>query len=537
MGDATGGRRKRLRRIEDFLPVGLDPVRLQPGRCAQQAEEQMEREAAERGLLREFHEGMAKKRERRQKLAEDVKAALPAASRLLHASSSASPASAPAPGSASASSASAPALASAPAVPPSSPSWRWGRQKKARVDDGLAGPASQGNEEGSGELTSAKKGKKKETAQYEALDLEEPVAIPDDEDSERAAFRAACRKAPSGKEIKAINGPYYGSSTEGATYYAKCKSDKDCKYKFQGIVKDGRVVVLGKGEHAEEPAVVRQDAANPLTKPALAAIHEKVKELGAEKTTPEEVFDKLEGTAAQDAPGEAVRNILKRTRRKARKFLGYKHRFASVEGLDSFCEQREVQLDSENPTIPDPSSLTVYRLGSRPHHRLPCISANEVVVLFGLWAWVLRAVALLQDNPGGLIGQADFVFKVVWNGLALGVLGCQLYHKVHGRWKKTFLPLVMVLGVTEDTSHYGLMYEVATLLVHIGCATMETGYPKQLFRQIHSDFADAAVRAAKLWFTGSVVVQDLEHLFRNLRKHQGQESRLKHYDIGIDVCS
>ena len=356
----------------------------------------------------------------------------------------------------------------------------------------------------------------------------------DDAETQRKALREAVL-ATDHRKIKALNGPY--ETAEGTVYYARCKSDANCPFRYRAVFKGNQIAVAGKGEHSAEPAIARSDAAIPVTQEAVAAVKAAVERVGAQRAVPEDIQESMEGTPAEFMPGKAVQNIVKRMRRKLYKWGG--PRRYNLEVVEEFCLPREIQIDAPEVTLPkDTSSMIVVRLGQRPDQRLPVADGKNLVMAFTAWRFVEQTVTVAGEFlTQGLIGQADFLFKVVWHGYALGVLGCQVYHKVGGCWKKHFLPLLFILGLAEDTSHYGLLYEAAQLLLQLECLRQKLPCPQRWFRQMHTDHTAASIAAGEAVLPGTTLVHDLEHLFRNLRRHQCEDARLPAQHVSLLVSN
>ena len=61
--------------------------------------------------------------------------------------------------------------------------------------------------------------------------------------------------------------------------------------------------------------------------------------------------------------------------------------------------------------------------------------------------------------------------------------------RVAKRWRKQFIPIVMLLAPTEDTRQYSIMYSIGSLLLQRALTRLGWDRPEKLFAQIHSDFA------------------------------------------------
>ena len=151
------------------------------------------------------------------------------------------------------------------------------------------------------------------------------------------------------------------------------------------------------------------------------------------------------------------------------------------------------------------------------------------------WKLVMHACQVLgpTDVRQGFVGQSDFIFKVCWQGYALGALGIQVWRLVEGRWRKQFIPIVMLLAPTEDMRQYTIMYHIGSLLLQRAIMRLGWERPERMFYQIHADFAASAAEAAANVLPGTVLVNDLEHMFRNLRRHQSEDARLRNLEIGL----
>ena len=63
---------------------------------------------------------------------------------------------------------------------------------------------------------------------------------------------------------------------------------------------------------------------------------------------------------------------------------------------------------------------------------------------------------------------------------------------------------------------------------------MRSGWecPETLLAQIHTEFAASAAETAANVLPGALLVNDLEHMFRNLKRHQSEDSRLRKVQVG-----
>ena len=75
-----------------------------------------------------------------------------------------------------------------------------------------------------------------------------------------------------------------------------------------------------------------------------------------------------------------------------------------------------------------------------------------------------------------------------------------------------------------------------SLVLHHAVLAVGAVPPARLFRQINSDHTGASLNAAIAWLCGSTVARNIEHLFRNIRHHQSEGSRLRHYSIDVVVA-
>ncbi len=99
------------------------------------------------------------------------------------------------------------------------------------------------------------------------------------------------------------------------------------------------------------------------------------------------------------------------------------------------------------------------------------------------------------------------------------------------RWRKQFIPIVMLMAPTEDTRQYTIMYSIGSMLLQRALTRLGWERPETLFAQIHSDFAGSAAEAAATMLPGALLVNDLEHMFRNLKRHQSADSRLRNVKV------
>ena len=93
----------------------------------------------------------------------------------------------------------------------------------------------------------------------------------------------------------------------------------------------------------------------------------------------------------------------------------------------------------------------------------------------------------------------------------------------------------MLLAPAEDTRQYSFMYSIGSLLLQRALTRLGWERPEKLFAQLHSDFAKSARDAAAIAFPGALLVNDLEHMFRNLRRHQSENTRLRNVKVGLVI--
>jgi hypothetical protein len=298
-------------------------------------------------------------------------------------------------------------------------------------------------------------------------------------------------------------------------YYASCRSDMNCPYRYQARFVSGSLSLFGAGMHDARPAVVRRHAAHPITYQQRAAVDALAGDARMRHLTPQDVHASV-AAALGPLPGEAVRN---RTKRQRRILVEFAKRKPTVESMEAWCVAREVQLDSPEISMPsDIHSLIVPRIGARPHQKVPVLSTAALLITFTSWAFVRHAVDLAGDGlENAFVGQSDFMFKTCWSGYSLGILGVQAYMKKAQKWHKHFVPLVFVLGLSEDFGHLAILLEVAHLLLRVECGRRQVPEPTRWFCQLHTDHTQASADMAAA-LPGTKLVYDLEHLYRNLRK-------------------
>ena len=64
--------------------------------------------------------------------------------------------------------------------------------------------------------------------------------------------------------------------------------------------------------------------------------------------------------------------------------------------------------------------------------------------------------------------------------------------RVAKRWRKQFIPIVMLLAPTGDTRQYSFMYSIGSLLLQRALTHKGWERPEKLFVQLHADFAESA---------------------------------------------
>lgn len=337
-----------------------------------------------------------------------------------------------------------------------------------------------------------------------------------------------------------MNGPFHRGALD--VFFAACRSHAACQYRFMAECNEsGAMEVFGKGEHAQEPALVRADAAVPLRRHEQEAVLKHIGAAGAQRAQPQVIIDNLLDENLHP-PGLAVANLVKRARRRLRERALQHRSLASVEGLAAFCAQHEVNV-MEEPIAwrEDPTDFAVPRIIGQ----VPVITPSMVLITFTNHRFLQHLVDIGRDQLAeGLVGQSDFKHKVVWEGYTLGVFGAQVWRKQGAkaahtqkgcRWRKHFVPILFFLTHAENTTYYNILYQTALLLLRAELRQRGIAAPAKIFAQVHSDYAESAKNALATSMPGTLLVNDLEHLFRNLRKHQGMDNRLQHRSINIVI--
>ena len=90
-----------------------------------------------------------------------------------------------------------------------------------------------------------------------------------------------------------------------------------------------------------------------------------------------------------------------------------------MEGVAEWSALREVRLDVDDVELPESASgqLMSLVLGEGTHRRLPLISSGGLMMAVCLLKFVYHVFDVAGDILSrGLVGQADFMFKIVWQG-------------------------------------------------------------------------------------------------------------------------
>ena len=355
----------------------------------------------------------------------------------------------------------------------------------------------------------------------------------DDAEQLRKVFRDIVQQRDA-VELGKLRGPVFSSANDCCVFYAGCKTHEKCdfRYRCEFQPKNMSMRIFGKNEHSALPAMCRKDAEVPLTKQQRSAILSETHRRGADCVQPFDVHQSLED---DPPPGRAVQNLVQRARVLLRIQRG--EHSVTVDGLEDWCVARAMDIYSPPHVWPGESSdLTVLFAGSGATRRFPILSGDMFLPLAAR-----RFVEHIFDVAGegsarGLVGQSDFMFKIVWQGYALGIVGVQLFRRLGRRWTKYFCPVVCLLTRVENTTANAVLFEIALSLLREEANRRNVALPSAVFAQLHADFADSSRRAVRGVLLGTRLVNDLEHLFRNLRKNQSGPSRLHARPIHVVVA-
>ena len=166
---------------------------------------------------------------------------------------------------------------------------------------------------------------------------------------------------------------------------------------------------------------------------------------------------------------------------------------------------------------------------------LPVVNGHHVCIPLAVPALLehICTVIAYDQAKEGLVGQCDFKHKVVWHGYMLAVLGVQVYRRVGQKWTKLLLPLVMVMCPTEDAGHYTVLFDMGERLLRLEYVRKGWQNIPHIFAQMHADYAGGARLACQHRLPGTLLVNDLEHMLRNLHKRQKRPTGLRSRDIKV----
>ena len=369
------------------------------------------------------------------------------------------------------------------------------------------------------------------------------------------ALRCFCKSR--NISVKNFRGPRY-TKPEGAprsapaterTYYAYCRrcekpnggSREDrCNYGVRSVVPDGANVthIDEHGECRGEAAFRRGDAAHPMTVDQHNVLVSEIERIGAERVMPTDLIKALEKADLPPVTGDSIGNMIKKRKRRER---DDPDEAASVEGVQQWSDVREVRLDVDEPAFPDDASARLISLAlgaaGDEGRKVPIVNRGGVVMAFALLAFInhIFDVASPETLKEGLVGQVDHLYKIVWQSYTLGILGVQLYQLVREEWAHLFVPVLCVLAPTESHQPYALLIELSQLLLLAVARRRGAQLNPRVFYQMHADFAPAARRALRDFSPDCILVNDLEHMYRNLRRCSDDDSTLRYSDIPVYV--
>ena len=190
------------------------------------------------------------------------------------------------------------------------------------------------------------------------------------------------------------------------------------------------------------------------------------------------------------------------------------------DGLDEFCLPRTVDLTLGNFTLPTGDAAMKLNI-------FESVMKNPRFfnMVFGCYYFVMRLAELVQSNNvvfGGFVGMTDYTFKIVWHGYSLGILGVVLLRRdLTGRWRHVLWPIVFCLSPSEDYVHYELMLRHAQVLIYTTFGAMGVPFPSTLWAQMHTDWGESSIKGFR--DKAGLIVRDLDHLYRNVKKHVWKE--------------
>ncbi len=241
--------------------------------------------------------------------------------------------------------------------------------------------------------------------------------------------------------------------------YGQCKTHKACKYRFRAVFdkSERKCTVSGHGEHSEEQALCRQDARLPTTRVVQSKVKDILETSRSGRVTATEVTERvMTERPDEDAPvGRAIQNMVKKARYRAPRTTtplrvgGIKRGVAkrapahsqksqspaSVQNLLHFCAMRKLDLDVDaSLDAVDQTELSVVHV-TLAGGSFPVVTASLVVVPYTAWKLVLHACHVLGPTNvrKSFVAQSDFMFKVCWQGYALGAFGIQVWRLTERR--------------------------------------------------------------------------------------------------------
>ena len=241
------------------------------------------------------------------------------------------------------------------------------------------------------------------------------------------------------------------------TSYGCCALHQDCSTHRIKLTEDaeGRCKAFGRGPHTESLALVRRNAAEPVTIEQREAVHRVFSQRGsaAGHVQPRQMQEQFSRELEGDLPpGRYLQNAVASRRRRAR----------GVAGIGRALPLERLRERLHRHQWP-PLDVTTGDINDWPEDesRLYCLESSvtetSALAVLCMPGYPLRAAQVIENSGENALNVLaeyfDYMTRIVGQGYYLGTSSMKFAKHQGSRWVGVSFPLIQILAASEDADH------------------------------------------------------------------------------------
>eukprot|EP00927_Polykrikos_kofoidii_P034677 TRINITY_DN29371_c0_g1_i1.p1 TRINITY_DN29371_c0_g1~~TRINITY_DN29371_c0_g1_i1.p1 ORF type:complete len:741 (-),score=67.32 TRINITY_DN29371_c0_g1_i1:305-2431(-) len=288
------------------------------------------------------------------------------------------------------------------------------------------------------------------------------------------------------------------SITAKCIRHAGCRSGHGKSYRFRGKW-DGeqfRILVEASSSHVGEDLAMRQTAGSSTRSHKADVEHAACRLAAQGRVTPMDVVKEMTSAKNPCPKSDSLRGLLRRWKLRAGVPLQYRKSRKETWTADFEALVGELRTDEflQVKDVIQDTNIVAFTLLFRP--------------MFDF----LKQLQTAQVLRSTLVVLCDCTFNIEWKSYVWGCVGAVIYRNIRGRWRKTFLVLLLHCRPREDKANY------SRLAARLRDELQAWGLPKCV--QVGGDHFSGNVEQFEAVFPGIRKSRSLWHLLKNVKRNQ-----------------